>query len=139
MRVVRLDMRGVDDEEEVPCGEAVDEQIVDEGSPGRQQPRVVCLADIELRGVVARDELYQRQGIAPGDLDLAHVADIEEARPLADRGVLGRNAGVLDRHVPAAKRNHLSARRAMTGVERRLLERRLGGVGLIHEGAGLIA
>ena len=38
------------------------------------------LADREPGGVVARDVLDRLERVAAGDLDLAHVADVEEAR-----------------------------------------------------------
>ena len=42
------------------------------------------LADREPGGVVARDVLDGLERVAAGDLDLAHVADVEEARARPD-------------------------------------------------------
>jgi hypothetical protein len=133
VRVVLGDVGGVHDEKKVFLGQAIDEEIVDKGARGAHQARVMRLTDLQLRRVVARDLLDRVERIAPGDLDLAHVADVEDPRPLADGKVLGHDAGILDRHVPAAETDHLGARGAMAGVERRLLER--GGGGLFHAGA----
>ncbi len=129
--VVLLNVAGVDDEEEVRGGQAVDEQVVDKRALRRQQARILRLPDLQLRGVVARDALHRRQRVPAGDLDLAHVADVEEAGARAHGHVLVGDARILDRHVPAAERTHLGAGAAMAGVERRLLERRGGG--LFHE------
>ena len=52
---------------------------------------------------------------------------------VADGQVLVGDAGVFDRHVPAAKRHHPRAGGAMTGVERGFLEGRVGD--LFHERA----
>ncbi len=41
--------------------------------------------------------------VLPGHLDLAHVADVEEAGRGAHRHVLGGDAAVLHRHVPAGE------------------------------------
>ena len=57
-----------------------------------------------------------------GDLDLAHVADVEQPGPGAHRHVLVGDAGVFDGHVPAAELDHARAERAMPRVERRLLQ-----------------
>ena len=99
-------------------GEAVDEQVVDERALRREQARVLRLTDGKLRRVVGRDALHGGQRVLAGDFDLAHVADVEQ--PGAGRGRPACSfdeAGILDRHVPAAKRHHLRAGRAVPGVE----------------------
>jgi hypothetical protein len=83
----------------------------------------VCLPYRQSGRVIAGDVLDGLEGVAAGDLDLAHVADVEEARPRPHRLVLEGNAGVFDGHVPAAVLDHASAERAVTHVERGLLER----------------
>ena len=45
----------------------------------------------------------------PLDVDLAHVRDVEGAAVLAHSDVLGDDALVLHRHLPARKRNHARA------------------------------
>jgi hypothetical protein len=70
-----------------------------------------------------RDALHRRERIGAGDLDLAHVADVEQPGASADGHVLQDEARVLDGHVPPAERHHAGSRRAVTSVERRLLER----------------
>ncbi len=123
-------MRRVHDEQEMTGGQAIDEQIIDEGPSRGHQPGILRLADLQLGRVVTRNALHGRQRVRAGDLDLAHVADVEQPRALADSQVLGGDAGVLDRHVPPAKRDHSGARSAMESVERRLLER--SGGSLFH-------
>ena len=59
-----------------------------------------------------------------GQLDLAHVADVEQPGARADGQVLVGDAGVFDGHVPAAELDHASAGRPVPGVEWSLLERR---------------
>jgi hypothetical protein len=112
--------------------EAVDQEIVDEGALGRQQPGVLRLPHLQLRRVVGRDALDRRQGVLAGDLDLSHMTDVEHAGAGADGIVLDDDARVLDGHVPAAEWDHLRAGGAVTSVERRFLERCLGR--LFHEG-----
>ena len=132
--VVLRDVAGVDDEEEVRGAEAIDQQVVHEGALRRQEAGVLRLPDLQLRGVVGRDALDRGERVLAGDLDLAHVADVEQPRARADRHVLGDDAaaGVFDRHVPAAEGDHFGARGAVAGIERRFLER-CGG-GLFHRG-----
>ena len=57
----------------------------------------------------------QRAGAA--DFDFAHVADVKKAGARADGLVLGDDAGVLQRHIPAAEIDHLCAQAAMDGIQ----------------------
>ena len=91
------------------------------------------LPDAQLRRVVGRDGLNGGETVPAGDLDLAHVTDIEHAGARPHRDVLLGNPRVLDRHVPARERDHLRARGAVASVKRRFLER-CGG-GLFHAAA----
>ena len=61
----------------------------------------------------------------PVDVELAHVRDVEEADPLADGPVLLEDAGVLDRHLPAAEVDQLRAELAVQVVEGRAAQRGL--------------
>ena len=133
-RVVLPDVAGVDHEQEMIGREAIHEQVVDERAGRRHQAGVLRLTDGEPAGVVRRNALHGRQRVLAGDLDLAHVADVEEAGARPHGGVLGHDAaaGILDGHVPAAERNHFRAGSTVTSVERRLLERSFGG--LFHVG-----
>src|SRR5262245_12916231 len=90
----------------------------------------MCLADAELRRVVARDPLDGRDGVFAGNFNLAHVADIEDGSRGAHRHVLAGNAGVLDGHLPAGKRHHPGVQCTVTGVEWSLSE--LGGSRVGH-------
>src|SRR6185437_5012223 len=56
------------------------------------------------------------------DEQLAHVADVEQARFLAGPQVLGDDSLVLDRHRVAGERNHPAAAGAVPGIERKLAE-----------------
>ncbi len=123
VRVIRGDVRGVDDQQEVLRRQPVNEQVVDKRAFRRQQARVLRLPDRKPRRVVARDALDRLEGVLPGDLDFAHVADVEDAGAFAHRHVLRDDARVLHGHVPAAKGDHLGARGPVTSVERRFLER----------------
>ena len=86
---------------------------------GVVQRRILRLPDLQLGGVVARDPLDGGQRVLAGDLDLAHVADVEQAGARAHGQVLVGDAGILDGHVPAAERHHAGAERdvrAWSGV-----------------------
>ena len=77
----------------------------------------------EPAGVVGRDVLDRLERVGAGDLDLPHVGDVEQPGPRAHGHVLVGDAGVLDRHVPAAELDHAGAVGAMPRVERGLLQR----------------
>ena len=51
------------------------------------------------------------------DFDFAHVAHVEQADGRTNGAVLLQDAGVLERHVPAAEIDHFGAHPAMGGVE----------------------
>src|SRR5476651_375628 len=120
-RVVLRDVPRVDDEEEMRGTETVHEQVVDERALRREQAGVLRLPDLQLRRVVRRDALDRRERVLAGDLDLAHVADVEDPGAGAHGRVFVREAAVLDGHVPAAERDHFGSRGAVAGVERRFL------------------
>ena len=61
-------------------------------------------------------------GVVALDEELAHVREVEEAGPLADRPVLVEDAGVLDRHEPAAKPDQPCAEGPMDVDQRRFVE-----------------
>jgi hypothetical protein len=50
------------------------------------------------------------------------VADVKEPYGSADRHVLGRNAGVLDWHIPASEVDHFGAELAVDTIERCLAQ-----------------
>ena len=108
-RVVLVDVAGVDDQQVMRRPEAIDQQVVDERAFGRGQAGVLNLPDLQLRRVVRGDVLHRLERALAGNLDLAHVRDVEQPGRGAHRHVLGGDAGVLDGHVPAAKRDHASA------------------------------
>ena len=66
--------------------------------------------------------LEERQRVAALDLDLAHVADVEQAGGVAHRVVLIHDAAILNRHLPAAELDHPRAQGDMAIVERRSFE-----------------
>ena len=99
-------------------GESIDEHVIDERPGGRHERGVLCLPDRQPGGIVARERLDEREGVPARDLDLAHVADVEQASSGPHRQVLVGDAGVLDRHVPAGELHHPAAAGSMPGIER---------------------
>ena len=60
--------------------------------------------------VIAGDPVDEGIPVRAGDLELAHMRHIEDAGGGADGVMLGQDsAGVLHRHLPAGKGNHLPA------------------------------
>ena len=83
---------------------------------GVSSPAYCAWPTFSCAGVVAGDPLHRRERVLAGDLDLAHVADVEQTGARAHRQMLVGDPGVLDRHVPAGIRHHAGARSAMTCV-----------------------
>ena len=76
------------------------------------------------RDVVGGHVSHKRDGLRPANLELAHVADVEQTDARADRHVLGRDARrILDRHEIAGKGHHLGAERDVDVRQRRAPER----------------
>ena len=63
-----------------------------------------------------------RERVLPCHLDLAHMADVEQASLRADRHMLVDDARVFDGHVPSAEWHHPGAKAPMAGIQRRFLE-----------------
>src|SRR5207247_11473579 len=98
---------------------ALDGGVVDDRPARLARERVVELAHRQGRDVVAGQTLERGEGAGPLDLELAHVAHVEEADGAAYRPVLLDDSGVLHRHLPAPERHH-----ARAGLDVRLVERR---------------
>ena len=118
------DVRRVDDEHEVLVRQPVGQHVVHERALRRRQRGILRLPDGQAAGVVRRDVLDRGQRVGARDLDLPHVADVEQPGARAHGHVLVDDAGVFDRHVPAAELDHPGAEGAMPGVERGFLEGR---------------
>ena len=66
---------------------------------------------------VGSDGIGEFGGLRSANLDLAHVADIEDADRGAHGAVLLEDSGVLDRHVPPAEIHHLGAEGTMDRIQ----------------------
>ena len=119
---VLLDVRGVHDHEKPALGATVDDDVVHRAARGNGEGGVLRLPVHELRDVVGRRPLQEREGALPLDLELAHVGDVEEAGGGPHGGVLGDEARVLDGHVPPAEGHHPGPAFPVDGVERCLSE-----------------
>ncbi len=118
---------GIDDEEIFVFAEAMDDDVIDERALGIEKSGVLRLPDRQAGRVVHGDVLDGGERLRPGEPDVSHVADVEDADPSADRVVLGHDAaggGVLHGHVPAIEFDHLGAHLAVDGVERGLADGR---------------
>ena len=102
-RVRGLAVARVDDEEVVVRGDPVRDQVVDDAAALVRQQRVLRLAVADPVEVVREQRLEQLVRVRALDVELAHVRDVEDAAVAADGPVLGDDALVLDRHLPAGE------------------------------------
>ena len=116
-------------QKEMTRGKAVHQDIVHKSAVIGEQSGILNLAVHEPSGVVRGHMLDQCQRLRAPDINLPHVADVKKARGRAHRVVLGENAGIFHRHIPAAEIHHFGAQLAMDGVERGLAEGFSGGRG----------
>ena len=100
-------------------GDLVDQDVVHEAAVLVEQPGVMGLAEFQLLDGIGGDVIGQSGGFGAADLDLAHVADIEDAHGVAHGVVLVDDAGVLDGHVPAAEIDHPGTEGSMDRVQGR--------------------
>src|SRR5207237_2960786 len=115
---VLLPAARVDADEEPFGGEAVDDDVVDDAALFVAERRVLRLPVLALGQIVGDEALGGlERGRALQD-HLAHVAHVEDAGPLADRGVLLENALVLHRHLESGEFDHAGARGQVSFVER---------------------
>ena len=121
-RVVLVLVAAVDHEQKVVGREAVDEHVVHERPVRSRQRGVVRLVHLQPRGVVAGNVLHGSQGVLAGDLDLAHVRDVEEPGGRPHGQMLGDDARVFDRHFPPGEGHHPGAESDVGCVKRGLLE-----------------
>ena len=84
-------VRGVDHDHQLVV-EPVHGAVVDEGALGRQDRGVLDPAGLERADVVAGDPVHEGVPVGPGDLELAHVGDVEHPGTGAHRVVLGQDA-----------------------------------------------
>ena len=115
--------------------EPVDDEIVDDAAVGRADHRVVGPALLQRRRIRDEGEGEGVAGVRALDEQLAHVRQVEEAGPLADGAVLLEDAGVLERHQPAAELDELRAERHVSIVERRLVDPGIDRVGHVRRPA----
>ena len=117
-------VRGVDHDHELVV-EPVDGAVVDEGALRREDRGVLHPAGLERADVVAGDPVHEGVPVGPGDLELAHVGDVEHPGAGAHRVVLGQDAGgILHRHLPAGEGDHLGAQASVRIEQRGASERR---------------
>ena len=93
------------------------------GAPiGVHQGGVLRLKNLEPRGVIRGDVIEERERLRTAELDLAHVAHVEQPGACPDRQVFLHDAGIFNRHLPAAEFHHLGAGRLVSRIQRRALQ-----------------
>ena len=95
----------------------VDQEIIDNAAVGPARQGIVGPVWLEPFDVVYRDVVHEGHGVRSGNLDAAHVGDIEQAGFRADRVMFGKDAFVLHRHLPAAERHQPSAQVQVAFIE----------------------
>ena len=100
----------------------VNNQVIDDATALIEEKRVLATADFQFVDIVGQHLIQPGAHARPRRNQLAHMGNIEDAGVLPDGLMLVHDAGVLDRHDPIAKRDHLRAEPHMLIVERSLLQ-----------------
>ena len=80
---------------------------------GREEQGIAKPAFLQQRQVGGEQGLERLFGIGPGDGELAHMADVEQAGVAPGPEMLGHDAFILDRHLIAGEGHHPPAMRAV--------------------------
>jgi hypothetical protein len=116
--VVHIDARAVDHEHVLVVGHAVDDAVVDDAAVFVEQEAVAAAPGAQGGQVVGHDAREGVAGLGAAQLELAHVADVEDRGLGAGMLVFFKNAaGVLDGHVPSGKGDHPGAVAHVPGMQ----------------------
>ena len=130
---VILNVAGVHDHEVDARLQPVHNQVINDAAQIIAHQCILGLANRDVADVV-REQIVQRAfRVRSGHEKLAHVRNIEQSNPLADRRVLLQDPRVLHRHFPTAERHHFRTPFEVRGVQRRALEQ----FGAVHGGVTL--
>src|SRR6266498_1971811 len=124
---IRLAVGRVDDQQKAMLAQTVGDQVIDDPAALVRQEGVLGLARADLLQVVGQGRLEELARAWPFHLELAHVRDVEDAAVSPHGPVLGADALVLNRHLPAGEGHHARSERDVPVVKRRPLQ------GLGHE------
>ncbi len=105
-------------------GALVDDEVVEDRALLVAAAGVHRLAVFDPVEVVGHQMVHESCSVLPSKLELPHVGHVEEARSRTNGLVLGADAGVLDRHLPAGERDHPPSEPLVFLVQRRPLFRR---------------
>ena len=121
-RHVRPDARGIDDEQIDAFGKLVGIEVVNHAAAFVAHQGVLAEAGRQLADVIRQDAIKEARRVRAADSDFAHVGDVEDAGGVADGEMFLDDAGVLDRHFPAAEINQFGAKFLMCGEKCRFLQ-----------------
>ena len=105
------------------AAKAVDDHVVDDPARLIEDERVARPAHRQPVEVQAGQPLDAGGGPGAGNVDLPHVADVEQAGRRAHGAVLGDDARVLHRHAPAREGDHARAEPFVGGMQRGAAQR----------------
>ena len=122
--IIPAGVAGIDTKEKPVFFQPMDQNVVHERPLLGEQGGVLNLTGSEASGIIAGGLLHQSQAAGPIDLDLSHVADVEQTHPSPHSQVLPNDTGVFDGHFPAAKSAHPGPQTSMQRVQGSLLQGR---------------
>ena len=118
---------GIHDQAEVLFIEEVGDQVIEDAAILAQQAAVERLAGHgEARHIVGQQVAQEFTHALTREIDHAHVRDVEHARTAAHRLVLLDLRTVVDRQIPSAEIDHVTAEGGMQIKQRRFQSQALG-------------
>ena len=123
-REVFLDVPGVDNQHVAIFSQVINKQVINRVAVGQAELGIERLAYGETGDIIGDEILQESERARSFGLKFAHVTDVEEACAGAYSFVLLQDTAILDRHLPAAKLDHLRAEFEVGGVKRCALQAR---------------
>src|SRR5687767_8845878 len=109
--------------------EPVDDEVVDDPAVGIAQHRVLRLANDKGTRIAHHRVTQDGDGLLAGDLELAHVREVEQADGGSDGAVLLDDRAVLHRHLIAGEGHHSGSELDVEGMKRGPAQLARGGCG----------
>ena len=125
-REVFVDLRGIHDQQITLLLDTIHDQVVDHAALFVEQKGVLAFADGKPFEIIGQHAVQPFRRRRPGNEELPHVRDVEDAELAPNRLVLVKDAGVLDGHRPAPEADHLSAKRHVFAMQRSLFQGAIG-------------
>src|SRR5437868_215110 len=115
---ILVNARRIDNHQIFGSGSSISIKVVDYSTSFVAQQRILRCTDVEFSDVVSQSLVKKRGDFRATHRNFTHMGNVKNPTGFADRQVLVRDAGVLNRHFPAAEFNQFCAELLVSAKER---------------------